>query len=126
MSYTQARADLVGYLNTNYTTTGIDWENSQSGEPALPFIQVSILDGAAIDLALQFQSIQYPGFVSINIWDKQGSGTIQSNQLADELVTLFTFQQIGIVETKAPYKTVLGETNGRYQTNITIPFEWRI
>ncbi len=125
MSYETARSDLVGYIAANYSTTSIDYENSPAGEPALPFIQVTILDGAAVDLSLQFQSIQYPGIVSINIWDKQGTGTIQSNQLADELITLFTHKTIGTVETKAPYKTVLGESNGRYQTNVTIPFEWR-
>lgn len=126
MSYEQARSDIVGYLNTNYSTTAIDWENSKAGEPALPFIQPSILDGTALGLALDYQSIQYPGVISINVWLAQGSGTIVSNQLADELVTLFTHQQIGIVETKAAYKTVVGESNGRYQLNITIPYEWRI
>lgn len=125
MSYTTARSDLLTYLTANYTTTAIDYENSKAGEPALPFIQVAILDGAAVDLSLQFQSIQYPGIISVNIWDSQGSGTIQSNQLADELLALFTFKTIGTVETKAPYKTVLGESNGRYQINVTIPFEWR-
>ena len=125
MSYETARSDIVGYLNTNFTTTAIDYENATAGEPALPFIQISILDGAAVDLSVQFQSIQYPGIISINIWAKQGTGTIESNQLADELLALFTYKTIGIVETKAPFKTVLGESNGRYQTNVTIPFEWR-
>jgi hypothetical protein len=125
MSYETARSDIVEYLKANFLTTQIDYENSSAGELPLPFIQVAILDGTAVGLALQYQSIQYPGIISINIWDKQGVGTVKSNQIADELVALFTNKTIGTVETKAPYRTVLGETNGRYQTSVTVPFERR-
>ena len=125
MTYKVARSDILDYLEANYTTTPISWPNSPTGEPALPFIQVDILDGVAVDLSLQYQSIQYPGVISINVWQKQGSGTITSNELADELVGLFTCKTIGTVETKAPYKTVVGEANGRYQLTVTIPFERR-
>ena len=63
--------------------------------------------------------------ISLNIWAKQGAGTIKSNQIADELITLFTDKTLGIVETGVPFKTVLGEDNGRYQINITVPFQRR-
>lgn len=126
MSYEQERADLIAFLNTNWVSTPIDWENSPSGEPALPFIQPTILNAASNGLSLGYESTRFPAVLSINIWFAQGSGTILPNQYADDLIDLFKGVDIGTnVQCMAPYKTVLGEADGRYQINVTIPFERR-
>lgn len=126
MSYEQERADIVAFLNTNWTDTPIDWENSPGGEPSLPFIQPTILNAAAANLSLGAQSVRFPAILSINIWAKQGTGTTIPNRHADTLLGLLSNKDIGTnVETFAAFKTVLGEADGRYQINITVPFERR-
>jgi hypothetical protein len=126
VSYEQERADLTAFLNTNWVATPIDWENSPSGDPALPFIQPTILGGASNGISLGYATTRFPSVLSINLWFAQGSGTITPNQYADDLIDLFKGADIGTnVQCMAPYKTVLGEADGRYQINVTIPFERR-
>ncbi len=126
MSYSQERTDIMTYLAANWSATPIDAENSPSGEPDLPFIQPVILNATAVGLSLGYQTIEYPSVLSINIWAAQGTGTKTANTHADDLVDLFTNKNIGVnVETMAAYKTVIGEADGRYQINVTVPFERR-
>lgn len=126
MSYSQERTDIMTYLAANWSATPIDAENSPSGEPDLPFIQPTILNAQADALTLRYQTIRYPGVISINVWAAQGTGTKTANAHADDLVDLFTDKNIGVnVETMAAYKTVIGEADGRYQINVTVPFERR-
>lgn len=125
MSYSAERDSIVNYLNANFLTAPIDWENAPGSEPSLPFIQPFILNGESEGLSLDFQSTRYPGVISINAYFEQGTGTKTSNTIADELVALLHNQTIGSVETFSASKVVLPATDGRYQITISAPFERR-
>lgn len=124
MSYSAAYSAFITYLVDNYVDTPVDYPNSPSAEPALPFIKVSIIDSETDDFTMGLDSINRVGVFDVTIVAAMGTGVGASNTIADNLVNLLKDAKLAD-ETRCgvPFKQLLGTLDGRYLINITVPFE---
>ena len=124
MSYSDGYKAFRNYLIDNYFDTAIDYPNSPSAEPALPFIRVDVIDSETDDFTMSLESISRVGVFDVTIVAAMGTGVGVGNTIADNLVILLKDAKLAD-ETRCgvPFKQLLGTIDGRYLINITVPFE---
>jgi len=124
MSYSDGYVAFRNYLIDNYFDTTVVYPNSPTGEPALPFITVDVIDAETDDFTMSLESINRVGVLDVNIVAAAGTGVGVSNTIADNLVNLLKDAKLSD-ETRlgVPFKKLLGNIDGRYLINITVPFE---
>jgi hypothetical protein len=106
MTLTEARAAIEVYLNTNWTTTPIVWENvhnidftspAQGKLPAGqdPFISLEIFLHNSDTITVPAHCIRYPGTLEFGVFTKQGTGGRSGDEFVDDLIALFENKHIG-------------------------------
>ncbi|HEY2455222.1 MAG TPA: phage tail terminator-like protein [Scandinavium sp.] len=66
--------------------------------------------------------VQRTGIAFIQLFVPANSGSLTATQIADQLRTLFEFQDDGRLSYFAVSAVEVGETDGWYQTNLQIPY----
>ena len=125
MSFEQERIDIESRLNTNWSTTSIDWADGKFIPTAgTAWIRCTILPGSAEGLAFgQDTDIEYLGIIDIGIFIPKE--TINAKSLAatyaDTLAAIFNLEDFGTVECGEAYAQNMGIDDGWYTWNLTIP-----
>ena len=107
MTFTEARALLETYLNTNWTQTPIVWQNvedidfSAPGQPLLsegqsPFISIEIFVHTSETITVPGSCIRYPGTLEFGVYAKEGTGARSTSSFTDSLISLFENKTLGV------------------------------
>ena len=64
------------------------------------------------------------GIININIFVSQGSGTQNSLEIADDILTIFNAVTFNGITTEVASLRTLPPNNGWYVTNLSIPYRW--
>lgn len=124
MSFAQQKIDIESYLNTNWTTTTIQWTNVKFNQPTkTPWIRCTIVDGEGSQVSLgSTQDHEFVGVINIGIFVPLNGTTALVQSYADTLFNLFVNKQIGSVLTYTPSLNPVGEVEGCYMATLSIPF----
>ena len=111
-------------------TTPIQWPNINFKTPGLekPYVRFIVLEGPEFQGELAnvgSRGFKGVGVIIISIFTKLGAGTKEPRELATTIEQIFrATKATGGVRFRAPYSEDIGKTQGWYQFNVTIPFEW--
>ena len=111
-------------------TTTVQWPNVSFKQPGLEeaYVRFSVLEGPEFQGEMAntgSRGFKGVGVIIISIFTKLGAGTKEPRELAATIEQIFrATKATGGVRFRAPYSEDIGETKGRYQFNVTIPFEW--
>jgi hypothetical protein len=110
------------------TTTEVAYDNVDYVPPAnvLQWVRLNVLNGATIVAGLAGSANLYrtAGVVVIQIFIKEGEGVRQGLLLADTAAAIFRGTQVDGVLYRAPSIVRVGPSDGWYQVNVNIPFQW--
>lgn len=123
MAFDAIRAAIEDHFSTNYSTTVVAYDNVPFTPPATSHVRLFILDGGGsqVDMGAA-PSYRYTGVVEVQVFVPSDSGSGPAMQLADEVATLFRGRTLGGVVCRTPYATRVGQRDGWYQVNVTVPF----
>jgi len=121
------RADLATYLNSNFTTVPIRWENKKFNQNIEEFVDFFIRPGKASPISLGNTLISYEkiGLLVLSIFTPKDSGTDRNKKIADELITLFLKQQVGDSTFNEFDYVPVGEMEERYRANLLLYYRWK-
>jgi len=129
MDYVDVRKEIEMYLDTNFTSTPIQFENTiiaASSDSIEEFIALTISDASTETPAMGSTSSMVTGLLTVQVFTKLGTGTQRARTLYDELKTLLLGVTINGLSFKAPIHTSVGqvEESQHYQTNLDCTFEF--
>lgn len=122
------RAAIEAFLNTNYSSTAIHWDNvdfdqSSVSEYIAPFIR----NGKTFPTSLGGNQISYESTNSlvISIFTKKGIGSDKNREIADTLISLFLKQQIGYATFYDFHYVNVGDVEEWYRGNLILFYRWK-
>lgn len=124
MTYEAERTAIEARFQANWTTTPIKWENVPF-EPgtASAFVEIRIATAASFQASLGSPALyRHNGVISINLRVRQNVGTTTAKGYIDSLCAIFRGQTFSSVTCRAPIVSVIGDLNGWYTYNISIPY----
>lgn len=126
MSYANIEKTIQEKLNSGWTATEIEWQNTEY-EPTLgtPFIRVTIIPGSENNIGLGSSTNLYRkvGVVFFSIFVPPNTGTRQAWNLADDLTAIFRgLEEEGVIFREIETNEV-GEENGWFQVNVSVAFQ---
>ena len=126
MSYEAERASIEGRLSTNWKTTPIRFENVAytPASTTTAFIELAIVNGASRQISLGTPALyRHPGVISINIRTRLQIGSSTGKKHADTIAGIFRGKEFATgITCKAPRITRIGEVEGWFVYNVSIPF----
>lgn len=125
MSYDAERASIEGRLKTNWTSTPIKFENVAYTPAAttVAFIELMIVNSQSIQASIGSPALyRHPGSISINVRTRLQVGSKQGRVYADTLSGIFRGKEFDGITCRAPKVTRLGEIEGWFVLNVSIPF----
>jgi hypothetical protein len=123
MSRESIRQAVETRINSNWNTTPIDWDNVYFVPPNnSPFISVRIIFGEERPASI-LQGYRQRGFININVFAPEGTGTAVPYGYADTLGSLFRGKQFSGISCEGPtFTRVPSQEKGWFQINVSIPF----
>ncbi len=94
--------------------------------PDTAWVRLSVLPGVATEIGLGDPGRQlhrFSGIVVIGIFAPLNKGEKKARQLADKVVNIFKSADFSGVSTWSPYMTIVGESGGYFQVNVTANFK---
>ena len=134
MSYALERQTIESRFNTQWAAaTPIAWDNVEYvPTPGTAFVAISILNADAFQASIggiggYGQLHRFNGIININIFTPEGTGTATARGYADTAAAIFRSWSSSIatsqkITCRSPYITSIGEKEGWYQLNVTVPF----
>lgn len=117
------KKDIEAYLNTNWTTTKIQYPNARFEQPDSEYIRLSINYGDTDQISMgASQDHRTVGIITIAIFSPSNVGAGKATEYGDTLIDLFTGKTIGSVQTRSPTIEVLGLENNWFQIQVQVPF----
>ena len=124
MSYDTERADIAGYLQTNWTTTDIRYPNRKFDQPK-DAIWLSFVIKQTEPLSRSFgttQDVEFGGRIVLTLFAPKYSGESTVYGYVDTLYDLFFHKTIGSVDTYVPEVVTVGDTENWFQVTMTVPY----
>lgn len=106
------------------STTDIKYDNVDFTPPANEaFVELQIHNGDATAVSTG-SSVLYrsPGIISVNIYLPLNAGTKTAKGYTDTIAAIFRGQQFSGITCRAASVTRIGELDGKFVYNISIPF----
>ena len=132
MTFNEFRSFVEGKMETDWTVTPIEFQNvSESAaliaakDAKTPWIRLTIVngDGSQITIGSPSKCDRYAGNIIVQIFTGQKIGTKTGLVLADSVSVIWNgFTGEADVEIRTPSMNVIGELQGWFQINVTIPF----
>jgi hypothetical protein len=124
VGFEAARAAIEGRLNTNWSTTSIQWDNVKFTPPDGPYVRCHIIFGAREkpNLGKDIAIVRNTGTIVLSIFVKQNTGTATMRTYADTLKAIFDTQQFSGITCREGNVDDLPETAGWLGTNLWFPF----
>jgi hypothetical protein len=123
MGYEEAFQTIESRFFTQWgDTTAIVADNVETSPPASTYVEFQIHTGDSFQAALGERFYRHVGIVSINIFLPKGGGTRPGVKLADQAAEIYRGQSFSGITFRAPKVTRVGEVNGRFVYNVSIPF----
>ena len=132
MSFNDERQSLESRFNTQwatYTTSAdvpIAWDNVEyTPVTGTTFVRFSVFPGDAYQVSLGNRPLhRVVGIIDIGIFVPQGQGTKNAKDLADIAAEIFRNWQdtTNKIRCRSPYLTQIGEEEGWFQVNVTVPY----
>lgn len=128
MSFATVTRDIEARLAANWATTVIDMnENADFTPPGYdtPYVKLRILNEST-----ERKNIGNPGLhrtmgtIAVNVFTPKNTGTRTGQGYAETIGALFRDQQFNGITCREAHVTDIGEYEGRWQTNVLIPFYW--
>lgn len=126
--YQDERKDIESYLNTNFTTTAIKFDNVNFDQRSkTEFVDVFIRPGRKIATTVGGDQITYEsrGQLVLSIFVKKGIGTDRARKIADDLQTLFLKKQVGSCTFESSELINVGEQEEWYRNNLYLYYRWK-
>jgi len=125
MSYEAERASIEGRLKTAWTTTPIKFDNVAytPASTTTAFIELAIVNGESKQISLGSPALyRHPGVISINVRTRLQIGSSTAKKHADTIGGIFRGQEFGGITCRAPRVSRVGEVDGWFVYNVSIPF----
>jgi hypothetical protein len=127
MTFKNEERDIVSRFKTNWaSTTSIKYDNVDfTPTPGESFVELEIHNGSQIPVSLGGISATLyrgVGIISINIYTALNIGTQTGKNLADTAAAIFRGQTFSGITCRGADVTRLGESNGWFAHNVSIPF----
>lgn len=121
--YNAARAILAARMKT-WATTPICWPNTDPLTSLnVPWVRFSVLsNGDAVSYITPGGTVAESGFVAVQVFVPSGTGDGTATTLSDSIATLFRNYSVSGVQCGTPRKQTVGDADGWYQINVTIPW----
>ena len=122
------RKSIESYLNTQYSTTVVEWDNIDFDQLShSEYISCFIRPGKAdlVSVGGSQRNYRRMGQLVLVIFTALGAGSKRSGDIADILVTLFQGKQIDDVQFKSFELVNVGKDQERYRQNMYWYYEAR-
>ena len=128
MTYEVERADIEGRFATLWgSTTPVAYSNVAFTPPAdAEWVRLNILDNTTDEIGIGQPNAQlhrFQGLIVVGIFTPLNTGEKRARQLADQVFSMFKSADFGSVTSWTPYVTVVGESDGYFQVNVTTNFK---
>lgn len=128
MSYETERADIENRFATLWgATCPVAYSNVAFSPPAdSEWARLTILDNTTDEIGIGQPGAQlhrFQGLIIVSVFSQLNKGEKKARQLADLVFSIFKSADFGSVTTWAPSLTVIGESDGYFQVNVTINFK---
>jgi hypothetical protein len=129
MTFKNEQRDIEQRFKDNWgSTTAVKYANVDfTPVPGESWVDINVVDGDQIPISLGGIGAtlhRNVGIISINVYTQLNIGTQTGKNLADTAATIFRGQTFSGIICRTVRITDLGETNGWYVHNVSIPF-WR-
>ena len=122
MSFANERTSIESRLNSNWTTTTIQWENVDFDTPNnAPWVRLSILNGDSDYRAIDSKKVHL-GLIVIQLFTPINTGTATAKGYVDALAAIFDDQSFDDAVCGVASMANVGTSDIWYQINITIPY----
>ena len=122
MSFASERSSIEARLNSNWSTTTIDWENVDFNTPNnASWVRLSILNGDSDYRAMDSKKVHI-GIISVQVFTPINTGTATAGGYADTLAAIFDDRSFDDVRCGVASIASVGNSDIWYQINITIPY----
>lgn len=115
-------------LGANWTTTPIKYENAPFKETQASHVAVFIRRGDGLQASLGTAPLRrWAGLIIVQIFVTLGTGTQTALAYASTIAAIFDRQEFstgasGLIRCRVPAVAFVGEKQGWYQTNVTVPY----
>lgn len=128
MSYEAERTAFESRFSTMWASeTPICFSNlAFTPPPDAAWVRFSVLPGATSEIGIGnpgHQLHRFMGIVVVGIFVPLNKGEKKARQLADKVVNIFKGADFEGVNTWAPYMSIIGESGGYFQVNVTANFK---
>jgi len=125
MSYSAERIAIeTRFANAWGTTTPIAYENVPFTPPAETYVRLTILTGEERQASMGDAPLyRHAGVIDVGIFAPIGSAAKSVAILADTIAEIFRGMQFAGITCRAPSVRSLGVQEGRYQVNVSVPFQ---
>lgn len=118
-------------MAATYSAVPVQFQNAAFRQPEGPWCQFHIIDGSAFQVELTGPNARerHTGFVQVNVFVPQNTGTAKAIEIAEYVGSLFRRKMAQLsdgaaINHRTPYYTATGTTNGFFCYIVTIPY-WR-
>lgn len=126
MTFQAEKTSIESFIQTNasqFSNTDIVFENMTKPNSSVNWMRVNILNSDSKQISLGNNPYyRYKGLLIFQIFTKPNTGSGKCNQIADTITTLFRSTSLGSITFKTPMKDVIGEVDGWFQVNVSVPF----
>lgn len=128
MSFSTVTRDIEARLVANWSTTAIDInENTDFDPPAydVPYVKLRILEESTRRVNIGNPAVHRSvGTIAVQVFTPTNTGTRTGQGHAETIGAIFHDQQFNGITCREALVTDFGEYEGRWQTNVLIPFYW--
>ena len=123
--YETERQIFEARMSAQWKTTSIAWDNDDFiPTPGTAWVRFTIINSDANNASLGSNIlIRDTGFLDIGIFVPVGTGTNTARGYVDTIAAIFRNWSSGGITCKAPVIKRVGELNGWFQYNVTVPFD---
>lgn len=129
VDFEDAQKAIEVLFNTQWGTTthiafdNVDWKPEAT---TLKWVRLNVLTGDSITAGLHGDVNLYrsAGVIVVQVFVKEGEGVRTALLLADQAAAIFRGLQIDGIIYRAPSVERIGPSDGWYQVNVNIPFQW--
>lgn len=119
IDYTAVRREIEVYLNSEFETVPIVFENTDLSSRSIPHVSLVDTDISSNRTGFNEDSYIVTGRLTFNIFSQKGVGTEGARDIASEIITLledfngnivfqeFIFQSVGLVDEGHLYRHIL-------------------
>jgi len=125
MSFTDTQKNCEARFYANWTTTPIAWQNVHYDPTAnTAYVEFQVVEAESEVVALSDLLYRNIGIISINIYVPLNQGLQTAKSYADSIKTIFAGQSFNEITCRAASVTTLGEQDGWFVINVSVPFFW--